>query len=642
MADQIAARDTRASVPLPEPGRTPEPHAEESPEHSDHALEWQDGVRIGLVAVAAALVWFRAWEPFAKVSVIGTLGTLIGLYPILKEAAENMIQRRMTMELSMAIAILAALAIGEFFTALIIVLFVLIAEVLEGLTVRRGRTAIRDLLDFLPNKVLIQAKGEYKEIDRSEMGVGQIVMIKPGARIPADGIVVQGSSSVDQSTITGESLPADKLPGSEVYAGTFNQTGVLKFEVKSIGRDTAFGRIIDAVERAEHSKAPIQKTADRLAGYLVYFALVCAGLTFLLTHNLRSTISVIIVAGACGIAAGTPLAILGAIGRVAKLGSIVKGGIHMEALAKIDTVVLDKTGTATFGKPVLSGIYTASGVAADELLSIAASAERGSDHPIAAAIVQKATELGLALREPEEFNYIPGKGIACRFDGHEVLAGTRSLLDTSHVTCVGSAEIDDGSTSVWLARDGKLLGMISVSDSIRPSAQEAVARLRKLGLRVLLLTGDREQPARRVAEQLQVDEVNANLLPEQKLTIIKDLVAKGRHVAMIGDGINDAPALAQATVGVAMGSGTDVARERADVLLLGNDLSRFVDTLHVARRCHTIIMSNFAGTLLVDAVGVGLAAFGFLNPLLAAFIHVTSELAFISNSARLLPGVQKS
>lgn len=330
-----------------------------------------------------------------------------------------------------------------------------------------------------------------------------------------------------------------------------------------------------------------------------------------------------------------------AIGRAAKLGSIVKGGIYLEALAKIDTVLLDKTGTATFGRPALIAIHPVDGIGTRELLAVAAAAERGSDHPIATAIVQKANELRLTLREPAHFEYIPGKGVACTLDGSEILAGTRTFMDELQVAHAHSAEIGDDSSAVWIARDRKLIGVMSVNDSIRPSAKQAVTALRELGLRTVLLTGDREQPARMVARQLDADDVKSGLLPEQKLTIIHDLLFQGHRVAMIGDGINDAPALAQATVGVAMGSGTDVARESADILLLGNDLSRFVDTVKLARRCHRIIMANFAGTLLVDAVGVGLAAFGFLNPLLAAFIHVASELAFISNSARLLPGIQR-
>src|ERR1700741_2319397 len=302
------AAETRAQIPAKGPV---EVHQHEH-EHGDHefGFEWQEGVRIGLVAVAAALVWFRVWEPFAHVSIIGIAGTLIGIYPILKEAAENVMERRMTMELSMTIAILAALAIGQFFTALIIVLFVLIAEVLEGLTVQRGRTAIRELLNLLPNEVTVRRNGRVEQRGTESIRPGEIIEVNPGARIPVDGDVVGGNSFVDQATITGESLPVEKLSGTSVFAGTVNQSGALAVRVTKIGRDTAFGRILNAVEEAERSRAPIQKTADRLAGYLVWFALGFAVLTFIITHNLTSTISVIIVAGACGIAAGTPLAIL--------------------------------------------------------------------------------------------------------------------------------------------------------------------------------------------------------------------------------------------------------------------------------------------------------------------------------------------
>jgi cation transport ATPase len=285
----------------------------------------QDGIRIALVAVAAALVWAKAWEPFAHVSVIGIVGTLIGIYPILKEAAENVMERRMTMELSMTIAILAALVIGQFFTALVIVLFVLIAEVLEGLTVRRGRTAIRDLLNLLPSEVMVRRNGKAERRSTANINIGELIEVNPGARIPVDGDVVGGNSFVDQSAITGESLPVEKVPGTSVFAGAVNQSGALEIRITRIGRDTAFGRILNAVEEAERSRAPIQKTADRLAGYLVWFALGFAVLTFIITRNLVSTISVIIVAGACGIAAGTPLAILGGIGRAAREGAIVKG-----------------------------------------------------------------------------------------------------------------------------------------------------------------------------------------------------------------------------------------------------------------------------------------------------------------------------
>ena len=282
---------------------------------------------IGLVALACLASWFQLWRPFASFDVIALSATLVGGYPIFKKAFENLLSRRMTMELSMTIALAAALAIGEFFTALVIVLFVLIAEVVEGLTVGRGRRAIKHLLDLLPNNALVRRPGGTQAVETTEIQKGEIVIVKPGSRVPVDGVVVAGNSFVDQAAITGESLPAEKIPGSRVYAGTINQSGMIEVRTDNIGRDTAYGKIIEAVERAEKSKAPIQKTADRLAGYLVYFAIGCAVLTFLVTDNIRSTISVVIVAGACGIAAGTPLAILGAIGRAARQGAIIKGGL---------------------------------------------------------------------------------------------------------------------------------------------------------------------------------------------------------------------------------------------------------------------------------------------------------------------------
>ena len=325
-------------------------HHEHEIEHDD-GFEWPEAARIAFVAVASAAVWFRVWEPIQSVSVIGVIGLLVGCWPIFREALENLISRRMTMELSMTIAIVAAAAIGEFFTALVIALFVLVAEVLEGLTVSRGRHAIHDLLDFLPRSVSVRRNGAVREVSVDELAAGEIVLVNPGGRVPVDGTVVAGHSYLDQSRITGESMPAEKSIGSPVYAGSINQSGAIEVHAERIGRDTSYGKIIDAVERAERSRAPVQRLADQLAGYLVYFALGAAALTFLITGDARSTISVVIVAGACGIAAGTPLAILGAIGRAARLGAIIKGGLYLELLGRVDTIILDKTGTLTFGHP---------------------------------------------------------------------------------------------------------------------------------------------------------------------------------------------------------------------------------------------------------------------------------------------------
>jgi heavy metal translocating P-type ATPase len=619
---------------------SPETEENESSEHSEHerGFEWADLVRIAFVALAAAAVWFRLWEPFPHVSVIGIAAALIGGYPIFKEAFENIVERKMTMELSMTIALLAALAIGEFFTALVITGFVLAAEVLEGLTVGRGRRAIQSLLDFLPRTATVRRDGKVLEVDSDQVQIGDTVIVKPGGHIPVDGTVLDGRSFVEQAAITGEAMPVEKAPGDVVYAGTINQSGALEIGAQKLGRDTTFGKIIEAVERAEKSRAPIQKTADRLAGYLVYFALGAAVLTFILTHNIRSTISVVIVAGACGIAAGTPLAILGAIGRAAHQGAIVKGGLYLEALAAVDTVLLDKTGTLTFGTPQIREIVSANGFTERQIVAAASIAERKSEHPLAKAIVARAAELAVPPADPDEFSYTPGRGVRVIYHGEEILVGSRVLLTQHNVKIIPSnGNGADGASEVYVARGGQLLGAIRIADVLRPEAKNAVAAMRQMGLKTVLLSGDTQGVTASVGRDLGVDEAVGELLPEQKAKWISDLRLNNRKVAMVGDGINDAPALVEANVGIAMGSGTDVARESADVILIGSDLSKLVETLRVARRCHGIIMQNFVGTLVVDSIGVGMAAFGLLNPLLAAFIHVTSELAFILNSTRLLP-----
>jgi len=625
----------------PNSPRSPIQEQEHGTEH-EHGLEWVELVRIGFVALAAAAVWLRVWEPFPRFSVIGIAAALIGGYPIFKEAFENIVERKMTMELSMTIALLAALAIGEFFTALVITAFVLAAEVLEGLTVGRGRRAIRDLIDFLPRTVSVRRNNEVVEIPAENLQLGDTVIVKPGGRIPVDGRVLGGRSFVEQAAITGEAMPVEKSPGDAVYAGTINQSGALEVDAQKLGRDTTFGRIIEAVERAEKSRAPIQKTADRLAGYLVYFALAAALLTFIVTHNVRSTISVVIVAGACGIAAGTPLAILGAIGRAAHLGAMVKGGLYLEALAAVDTVLLDKTGTLTFGTPQIREIVSSDGSALHEIISAASIAECRSEHPLAKAILARAAELAVPVLEPDEFSYTPGRGVRVTYRGVEIMVGSRALLIEHAVKgippVIGNGGHGQGGVSeVHVARDGKVLGTIRIADVLRPEAKSAVAAMREMGLKTVLLSGDAQGVTTVVGRDLGVDEAVGELLPEQKARWVSELREKNRKVAMVGDGINDAPALVKANVGIAMGSGTDVARESADVILIGSDLSKLVETLRIARRCRGIIMQNFAGTLIVDSVGVGMAAFGFLNPLLAAFIHVSSEMAFILNSTRLLP-----
>jgi P-type Cu+ transporter len=606
-----------------------------------HSLSWRDINRVLFVAAAAGAMWFLGRSPNPYIIGIGVICTVVGGFPIFHEAYENITQRRMTMELSMAIAIVAALAIREIFTALVITLFVLVAEILEGLTVGRGRNAIQHLVDLLPSVATVRRGGGWTDVEIGDVSANDEVLVRPGGRIPVDGKVVGGHSFVDQAPITGESMPVEKQPGAIVYAGTINQSGALEVRVERLGRDTTFGKIIEAVETAEKSRAPIQGIADRLAGYLVYFALGAAILTFLISHNIRSTISVVIVAGACGIAAGTPLAILGSIGRAAQQGAIIKGGLYLEKLGEVDTVLLDKTGTLTYGTPELLDVRPASGTSATVLLRTAAIAESRSEHPIAKAILRKAAQLGIPYEDPAIFEYTPGKGIIAGNDGEEIIVGNQHFLFERGIQFEQENGAMPGS-EIFVAGGGRFLGTLQIADTLRPEAKNAIQSLKSMRLRTVLLTGDAKAVAEDVGNKLGVDEIVSDLLPEGKLQYVKQLTDKGHKVAMVGDGVNDAPALMQASVGVAMGSGTDVARESADVVLIGNDLSKLVETLQTARRCRRTIMQNFVGTLVVDSIGVGLTAFGFLNPLLAAFIHVTSEMAFILNSARLLPPVSSA
>jgi heavy metal translocating P-type ATPase len=622
----------------PEPIHDHDDHDHEGHDH-DHQTGIDDYVRLalmGIIVVASLTGW---WRPFMNRDWLAFAGTVIGGFPIYKEAWENLRKRRMTMELSMTIALLSALAIGQFFTAIVIAFFVLFAELLEGYTVGGGRRAIENLINALPRHVTVRRNGQESELKAEELSIGEVIVIRPGERIPVDGTVIKGSSYVDQSSITGESLPIEKAEQSKVFAGTINKNGVLEVRVERVGRDTTFGKIIQVVEEAEKSKAPVQRIADRLAAGLVYFALGAAILTFLVTRNLTATIAVIIVAGACGVAAGTPLAILAGIGSAAQRGIIVKGGLYLEKLADIDTIVLDKTGTLTMGVPEVTSIRVADGATENEVLENAAIAEQHSEHPIGEAVVRKARMAKVALRGYSDLQYVPGKGVTCLDRGSKIVVGTRTLLEENGIDPNGAAslasETKAGETLVYVGRQMEILGALTIADQLRREAVQAVDQLKKLGYRTVLISGDSSEAASAIGAQLGVHEAIGNLLPEQKLEKVREFLQQGRKVAMVGDGVNDAPALAEATVGIAMGGGTDVALETADITLMTSDLSRLVEVLNIAKRCYRVIKFNFWGTIAVDTLGIVLAFFGLLAPIVAALIHVGSELAFILNSARL-------
>jgi Cd2+/Zn2+-exporting ATPase/Cu+-exporting ATPase len=608
--------------------------------HEDEA-DIVDYVRLGVMAAVIVFSLTDWWKHFMTRDWLAFAATLVGGWPIYKEAWENIRKRRMTMELSMTIALVAALCIGQFFTALVIAFFVLFAELVESYTVGGGRRAIQKLIDSLPRQVTVRRDGEERKLGTDKVARGETIIIRPGEQIPADGQVSKGHSFVEQASITGESLPVEKVEGSKVFAGTINKDGVLEVCVEKIGRDTTFGKIIEIVEQAEKSKAPVQRIADRLAAGLVYFAFGAAVLTFLVTRNITSTIAVIIVAGACGVAAGTPLAVLAGIGNAARRGIIIKGGLYLEQLSQIDTVVLDKTGTLTLGVPEVTSVRTLNGATMDEVLQTAAIAEQHSEHPLGEAIVRGARQRKLSLREYAKLHYSPGKGVVCEDNGSEIVVGSRALFEERGVAVPAQVVNESatmkaaGQTTVLVGRDKRILGAVTLADQLRAEAKQAVNELNQLDLRTVLLTGDSSNTARAIGGALGVNEAIGDLLPEQKVQEIRKLLQDGNKVVMVGDGVNDTPALAEATVGVAMGQGADVALETADVTLMTSDLSRLVEVLRISKRCYRVIMFNFWGTIVVDTIGIAFAFFGMLAPIIAALIHVGSELAFILNSARL-------
>lgn len=557
-------------------------------------------------------------------------GLVLGCWPIVRAALDDIRARRMSMELSMLLAIVAAALIGEWVTALVITAFVLAAEILEDLTMDRGRDALTELMSFLPSVVQVREGSRLRSTQLADVRVGDVVVVFPGGRVPVDGVVVDGASSVDQSRITGEPLPVDVAAGDSVFSGSVNQTGAIAVRAEQVGESSSYGRIVAAVRSAQQSRAPIQRLADRVAGWLVYLALGGAAVTYLVTRDLTATISVVIVAGACGVAAGTPLAVLAAIARSARSGAFVKDGAHLEALSTVDTVVFDKTGTLTHGEPEVTAAVAAEGFDADELLALAAGAETYSEHPVGQAIVRQAAAAGLVAPAPQGFVYEPGQGVTAEVGGRRVAAGNAKLVpDAPPRLQAGSA--------VHVAIDGVYAGSVVLSDRVRDSASGCVKALRRMGIQVVMFTGDGRDTARAVSAELGIGDVRAELLPTAKSELVRRLRAEGRRVAMVGDGINDAPALAEADVGIAMGSGTHVARESADMVLISSDLADLTEAVRTARRARRIILANVAGTIAVDVLGMLLAAVGVLGPLLAAVVHVGSESAFILNSARLIP-----
>jgi Cd2+/Zn2+-exporting ATPase/Cu+-exporting ATPase len=568
---------------------------------------------------------------------IGIAIVLVGGFPVFRNVVRAALRRQITSHTLMTLGVIAALAVGQWVTAGIVVIFMRVGDAVEHFTTERARRAVRELTALAPQTARVERDGTEVEVAVAEVAVGETVVVRPGERIPVDGLVISGQATVDQASITGESMPVEVAPGAHVFAATIATLGSLRLQTVRVGADTTFGRVVRMVEEAEAHRGEVQRFADRFSAYYLPIVVGLAALTFLISRDPLSTAAVLVVACSCSIALATPVAMLASIGAGAGRGLLIKGGRYLETLARADVVLVDKTGTLTLGRPQVTDVVPLDGQPADEALVLAASAERYSEHPLAEAVRVAARAQRLALAEPGGFEAIPGMGVRARVNGRSIAVGNRRLVPEAAASPVADRLEAQGKTLLFVARDGQPVAIIAVADVLRPEVPVALAELHALGIeRVELLTGDNGRTAAALAGQLGVA-YQAELLPEDKIAIVKDYQKAGRTVVMIGDGINDAPALAQADVGIAMGAaGSDVAIEAAHIALMREDWALVPAVVRIARRTMGVVKLNLAFTAVYNVAGLALAAFGILPPVLAAAAQSLPDLGLLVNSARLL------
>ena len=610
-------------------------------EHSVVHL-WQAVLGVVFVLNAFIVDWlFAQGDTVASASAF--IGAVILGYPIVVTAVKDLRVGRLSINELVAIAVLAAFSSGDYKVAGVVAFFMLTGEIIETRTAEGARASIESLIKLTPTKARrIKKDGSEEEVAASELAIGDVIRIRPGDNIAADGLIVSGQGSFNQATITGESLPVDKKSGDEVFAGTQNLTGVLEIKVSRAGEDTTLGRVRELILAAEKTKLPIMKIVDQYMGFYTPLVLVIGALVWAFTHDLNRVIAVFVVSCPCAFILATPTAMVAALSAAARLGILIKNVADIEAAAKINAFVFDKTGTLTTGQLAVSRLAPIGDTKPAELLRCAASAEKYSNHPTARALAQIAGEAGVPLAEPQNFAETAGRGVKAEVGGAKVLVGRAQWLKDNGVSedFVKSVDLNEteGWSLIFVARDGKCIGWIGLQDQTRAEAKESLAELKEAGVRrIAMVSGDRQAVATRVAAEIGCEEAKGECLPQNKVEFVRGVKAKGYRVAVVGDGVNDAPALAAGDIGIAMGAaGSEVAIHSATIALMNNDLRRLPFLVKLSRSTRAVINQNFMFGVVFIIVGWTVTVSGYIGPIAASILHVIGSLIVVFNSARLV------
>ncbi|MFH1968904.1 MAG: cation-translocating P-type ATPase [Verrucomicrobiota bacterium] len=599
------------------------------------------------VAVLTLASWILAhWEigPYFVNAGLAIIAIVFGGFQRFIGGFKDVFKRKITVNVFVVVALIATMAIGEFRPAAIIVFIMAAAGALESYTLDKTRKSIRDLLDFAPSMATVRREGAEVIVPVAELHAGDIVVVKPGARIPVDGVVTAGASSVNQAPITGESMPVEKFPGSSVFSGTLNESGRLDIRTEKVGEGTTLARIVHLVQEAQGTRAPIQNIADRFTTWFLPAVVLLAIIAFVISGDIKVAVSVLLVACPCAFAIATPTAVTAGVSNMARRAVLIKGGIFLELGHKIKHRLVDKTGTFTFGRPKVEGIISFNGKSEEEILRLACIAEKYSEHPLARSILAAGKERKLDIPDPDHFESATGMGVEARWNTSNILIGKQAFLQqagvpiSSRVDHEIAKQSEQGRTAVLVAHNNETIGLLAIADEIRPEIAHTIRLLKTMGVeRITMLTGDHTKVAEAVAKVIGVDDFQAELLPERKQAFVRKLQAEGHVVGMIGDGINDAPALALADVGIAMGAaGTDVAIETADVTLMNDNLSGVADFMWMSAKVMRRIKLNIFFSMIYNVIGLTLGVMGMLTPIMAVIFQEAGCVTVVFSSTLLL------